>query len=46
MNGLNQADRLLGSVGRPLKGVTVRIVDPETLLEMPLGQDGEVGYEY
>ena len=46
MNGLNQADRLLGTVGRPLKGVTIRVVDPETLLEVPPGHDGEVGNEY
>ena len=62
MNGLLPGDRLLGTVGRPLKGfhvlscpfievnfdcgtpgVTVRIVDPETLQEVPPDQDGEVG---
>ena len=43
MNGLLPGNRLLGTVGCPLEGVTVRIVDPDTLLEVPPDQDGEVG---
>jgi fatty-acyl-CoA synthase len=33
------------SVGLPLPGVTVRIVDPETHQEMPVGQVGEVTFK-
>jgi acyl-[acyl-carrier-protein]-phospholipid O-acyltransferase/long-chain-fatty-acid--[acyl-carrier-protein] ligase len=29
-----------GSVGRPIPGVEVRIVDPETWADLPVGQDG------
>lgn len=31
-----------GSVGRPIVGVTVRILDPESGQEMPLGEEGAV----
>ena len=34
--------RRLGCAGAPLPGVTVRIVDPDTLEELPVGVDGEV----
>uniref|UniRef100_UPI00117780AD type I polyketide synthase n=1 Tax=Amycolatopsis kentuckyensis TaxID=218823 RepID=UPI00117780AD len=34
--------RVDGSCGRPVPGVGVRIVDPETELEVPAGQEGEV----
>jgi long-chain acyl-CoA synthetase len=34
--------RRLGTVGVPVIGVTVRIVDPETLEELPADTDGEV----
>lgn len=32
----------LGSVGRPISGLAVRIVDPDTAIEMPTGEEGEV----
>ncbi len=38
--GLRQAGSRRGSIGRPLPGVSVRIVDPETRAPMPLGQPG------
>jgi hypothetical protein len=34
--------RRLGCVGVPLPEVTVRIIDPETLEELPKDTDGEV----
>jgi long-subunit acyl-CoA synthetase (AMP-forming) len=34
--------RRLGCVGVPIPGVTVRIVDPETLQQLPSDTDGEV----
>ncbi|WP_206791055.1 type I polyketide synthase [Amycolatopsis sp. MtRt-6] len=34
--------RVDGSCGRPVPGVGVRIVDPETGLDVPAGQEGEV----
>ncbi|MDS0132461.1 MULTISPECIES: type I polyketide synthase [unclassified Amycolatopsis] len=34
--------RVDGSCGRPVPGVGVRVVDPETGLEVPAGQEGEV----
>ncbi|KDN20688.1 type I polyketide synthase [Amycolatopsis rifamycinica] len=34
--------RVDGSCGRPVPGVGVRVVDPETGLERPAGQEGEV----
>jgi acyl-CoA synthetase (AMP-forming)/AMP-acid ligase II len=36
------ATRRLGCVGVPLPGVTVRIIDPETMEERPSDTDGEV----
>ncbi|MFD5468180.1 AMP-binding protein, partial [Kitasatospora sp. NPDC127059] len=35
-------DRVPGSCGRPVPGVTVRITDPETGLEAPTGHEGEI----
>ncbi|MET3807295.1 acyl-CoA synthetase (AMP-forming)/AMP-acid ligase II [Nakamurella sp. UYEF19] len=35
-------EKRLQSVGRPLKGSTVKIVDPATSEELPIGQRGEV----
>lgn len=35
-------ERLLGCVGYALEGVTLRIIDPETLKDRPAGQDGEI----
>lgn len=35
-----QPDRCEGSVGRPVAGVAARIVDPDTMEEMPGDQDG------
>lgn len=35
-----QADRVEGSVGRPLPGISTRIVSPETGQELCAGQDG------
>lgn len=35
-----QTGNKVGSVGVPLPGCSVRIVDPETLEELPLGQEG------
>jgi acyl-[acyl-carrier-protein]-phospholipid O-acyltransferase/long-chain-fatty-acid--[acyl-carrier-protein] ligase len=40
--GFYQAGVRRGSVGRPLPGVTVRIVDPETKVEKPIGESGLV----
>ncbi len=34
--------RVDGSCGRPVPGVGVRVVDPETGLDVPAGQEGEV----
>ncbi|WP_410595964.1 type I polyketide synthase [Amycolatopsis sp. lyj-23] len=34
--------RVEGSCGRPVPGVGVRLVDPETGLDVPAGQEGEV----
>lgn len=42
MNGIQARDRLLGSVGVPLRGVQVRIVDPGSLQTLPADVDGEV----
>ena len=30
----------LGTVGRPVPGVQVKVVDPESRIELPIGQDG------
>ena len=38
----NWDQRRLGCVGVPIPGVRVRIIDPETLQEMPGDTDGEV----
>jgi acyl-CoA synthetase (AMP-forming)/AMP-acid ligase II len=38
--------RRLGCVGVPLPGVTVRIIDPETMQELPKDTDGEVRSAY
>jgi len=35
-------DRRLGCVGRPLKGVTLRIIDPSSMHEVEHGQEGEI----
>ena len=35
-------EKRTGTVGRPMPGVEIKIVDPETRLEMPQGQIGEV----
>lgn len=40
--GFYQAGSRRGSVGRPLPGVFVRIVDPETMAPVPVGQPGLV----
>ncbi|MGC6489100.1 MAG: MFS transporter, partial [Planctomycetota bacterium] len=40
--GCFQVGAKRGSVGRPLPGVTVRIVDPETFEPVPIGQPGMV----
>ncbi|MBL8747876.1 MAG: MFS transporter [Planctomycetes bacterium] len=40
--GFYQAGSRRGSVGRPLPGVVVRIVDPETKAPMPVGEAGLV----
>lgn len=40
--GFYQAGTRRGSVGRPLPGVTVRIVDPETKAPLPIGASGLV----
>jgi len=42
MNGAALRDRLLGSVGLPLRGVTVAVVDPDSLQPLPPDTDGEV----
>lgn len=41
MNGLGSGQMRLGTVGRPLPGVTILIVDAE-LKEVPAGEEGEV----
>jgi len=38
--GLRQVGSRRGSIGRPLPGVSVRIVDPDTQAPVPLGQSG------
>ncbi|MCA8973661.1 MAG: AMP-binding protein, partial [Planctomycetes bacterium] len=40
--GLYQAGSRRGAVGRPLPGVTVRIVDPESKAALPVGESGLV----
>lgn len=40
--GFYQSGSRRGSVGRPLPGVTVRIVDPETREPVPIGEPGMV----
>jgi long-chain acyl-CoA synthetase len=35
-------NRRLGTCGVPLEGVTVRIMDPQTLEELPADADGEI----
>jgi acyl-[acyl-carrier-protein]-phospholipid O-acyltransferase/long-chain-fatty-acid--[acyl-carrier-protein] ligase len=40
--GFYQAGTRRGSVGRPLPGVQVRIVDPQTRAELPVGEAGLV----
>ncbi|MFT7462089.1 MAG: fatty-acyl-CoA synthase [Pseudohongiellaceae bacterium] len=43
--GTNPEDNLAvrcGSLGRPLPGVSVRIVDPETCVDVPPGEEGEL----
>lgn len=40
--GFYQAGSRRGSVGRPLPGVTVRIVDPDTREPVPIGETGMV----
>ena len=40
--GFYQAGSRSGSVGRPLPGVAVRVVDPQTRAELPVGQAGLV----
>lgn len=40
--GFYQAGARRGSVGRPLPGVTVRIVDPDTKAPLPVGSSGLV----
>jgi acyl-[acyl-carrier-protein]-phospholipid O-acyltransferase / long-chain-fatty-acid--[acyl-carrier-protein] ligase len=38
--GFRQAGSRHGSIGRPLPGVSVRIVDPDTRASLPLGKSG------
>ncbi|MBI3896563.1 MAG: MFS transporter [Acidobacteria bacterium] len=38
--GFHQVGMKRGTVGRPLPGVSVRIVDPETMSPLPMGQAG------
>jgi acyl-[acyl-carrier-protein]-phospholipid O-acyltransferase / long-chain-fatty-acid--[acyl-carrier-protein] ligase len=38
--GICQVGTLPGYVGKPLPGVLVRIIDPETFVEQPFGQQG------
>jgi acyl-[acyl-carrier-protein]-phospholipid O-acyltransferase/long-chain-fatty-acid--[acyl-carrier-protein] ligase len=35
-----QSDNKYGTVGRPIPGVTVKIVDPDSFAELPIGSDG------
>lgn len=37
---VKQAGNRSGSVGRPIPGVMLRIVDPETLTDLPVGESG------
>ncbi len=39
-DGLRQTGTKMGTVGRPLPGVRVRIVDPETGAKLPVGSEG------
>ena len=42
MNSLTWANRRLGTSGVALPEVTLRLIDPVTLEQVPLGQEGEV----
>lgn len=39
---LDPPEQRLASVGRPLEGVELRIVDPDTLVSLPAGEAGEI----
>jgi len=40
MNGVKQAGNKAGSVGRPIPGVVLKVVDPDTNEPLPLGESG------
>jgi len=40
MDGFRQIGNKPGTIGQPLPGVAARIVDPDTLQDLPPGQDG------
>lgn len=42
---MNWETRRLGCVGVPLPGVSVRIINPETLAELPDDTEGEVSHQ-
>src|SRR5205807_955923 len=42
VNQVRQVRTKVGSVGQPLPGVAIRVVDPETDRPLPFGQDGSV----
>jgi acyl-[acyl-carrier-protein]-phospholipid O-acyltransferase/long-chain-fatty-acid--[acyl-carrier-protein] ligase len=41
VNGVRQVRTKIGTVGQPLPGVAIRVVDPETEKPRPFGEDGE-----
>ncbi len=40
LNGVKQIANKIGTIGQPLVGVAVRVVDPDTLQPLPIGQEG------
>jgi acyl-[acyl-carrier-protein]-phospholipid O-acyltransferase/long-chain-fatty-acid--[acyl-carrier-protein] ligase len=42
INGVKQIANKIGTVGQPIPGVAVRIIDPDTLQPLPVGREGLV----
>jgi len=41
-NGLTDTDEIAGAIGRPLPGTEAKIVDPETMADLPADEVGEL----